>query len=74
MKKMIGWLIWVLMVVGAINWGLVAMGMGLFEMRIFYFTFPWLVRPVQLLVGLAGLSSLVMYFMGMFTPSCDVCK
>jgi len=59
------------MVVGSINWGLAAMGKSLFMMPFFPFA---LIKPVQYLVGLAGLTSLVMYFMGMFCPDCDKCK
>jgi len=71
MKKIICWIVWVLMVIGSINWGLVALGKSLFGMAFFP---TGLIMPVQYLVGLAGLASLVMFFMGMYCPDCDKCK
>ena len=66
MKKIIGWVVWLLMVIGSINWGLTAMGRGLFQMHLFVITFPQLVTPIQYLVGLAGIASVIMFLMGMF--------
>jgi len=70
MKKIICWIVWVLMVVGAINWGLDAMGKSLFLLPVLKDLAP----IIKYLVGIAGLVSLVMFFMGMYCPDCDKCK
>lgn len=70
MKKLICWIVWILMVVGAVNWGLDAMGKSLFLLPVL----DKLAPIIKYLVGLAGLTSLVMFFMGMYCPDCDKCK
>jgi len=66
MKKILHLLVWVLMVVGSINWGLDAMGMSLFTLPVL----SNLQVLIKYLVGLAGVTSLVFYFMG----ECKICK
>jgi len=68
MKNIVTWLVWILMVVGSVNWGLDAMGMSLFTLPVL----SNLQVLIKYLVGLAGVTSLVMYFMGMHSPDC--CK
>ncbi len=72
MKKIIGTIVWLLTAIGAINWGLTAMGWGLFQFKLFMVTMPWLIKPTMYVVGLAGVLSVVMFFTGMF-KDCESC-
>lgn len=62
---------WLLMFVGALNWGLVGLG-GFFKgdwnvVHLLLGSWPWLEWVVYILVGLAGLMSL-------FHCKCSKCK
>ena len=53
-KSTLEWVVWVLVVVGALNWGLVgALNLNVVELVVG--ALPWLARLVYVLVGLAGL-------------------
>ena len=73
MGKFFSWLVWILLVIGALNWGLFALNMNLFTTWPFT-VMPWVVNPVQYLVGLAGIVSILMVLFGKTWPSCKVCK
>ncbi|MCK4650502.1 DUF378 domain-containing protein [Candidatus Pacearchaeota archaeon] len=55
------WITIVLVIVGAINWGLV--GLAKFNLvDLIFGTIPWLLNTVYVLVGLAGIWELVQLF------------
>jgi uncharacterized membrane protein YuzA (DUF378 family) len=58
--KTLGMIARILVVIGALNWGLVAIGPN-FEL-VQYLQLPWLITLVYALVGLSGLYELVMLF------------
>ncbi|NBO25015.1 MAG: DUF378 domain-containing protein [Chlamydiae bacterium] len=66
--KSLHWIVSILVVIGAINWGLV----GVFQFDLVSFLFhsstSWLARSVYALVGLAGLMKLKCLF------SCKCCR
>jgi len=64
MKTMLGKVTWLLTAIGALNWGLDALGLNIFYMVPFTWM-PGIIRPFQLFVGVAGLISLYMYFLPM---------
>jgi len=53
-KSVIDWIALVLVIVGAVNWGLVGLGIGDLVDMIFG-SISWLATTVYVLVGLAGL-------------------
>ncbi len=74
MKGFIGMLVWLLASIGALNWGLVALKKGLFEMAPFV-TRPEVVYWTEIAIGIAGLISLVLFFGSLFHKhSCECCK
>lgn len=60
-SKAIGMVVWLITAIGAINWGLVPMGYDLFGMS-FMQNMPGLMKPLQYIVGVSGLVSLIMFF------------
>ena len=56
MHKVVHWVAWVLVVVGALNWGIV----GLFNYNVVALLGAMAANVVYVLVGLAGLYKLVM--------------
>ena len=56
--KTIKWIAWILVVVGAINWGLV----GVFHFNLVYELFGGVPHLVQIIYALVGLSGLYMLF------------
>ena len=62
MKKLIEMISWFLVSIGSINWGLDAMGYNLFYTRIFMMM-PAVITPLKYLIGIAGIISLVLFFM-----------
>lgn len=52
--------VWLLIIIGALNWGLDAFGYNLFKMPPFV-SMPQVVKVIKLLVGLAGIISLVFF-------------
>ncbi|MCK5633065.1 DUF378 domain-containing protein [bacterium] len=61
MKDFMGKLVWILTAIGAINWGLAALGFGLFQLPPLN-AMPGLVKLVQYFVGISGIASLYMFF------------
>lgn len=60
-RNTLGWITIVLVIIGAINWGLVgALEVDLVDMILG--SISWLATTVYILVGLAGLWELVMLF------------
>jgi len=60
-KNWLHWLVVILVIIGALNWGLV----GIFEWNLvsaIFGTIMWLERAIYILVGLAGLYKLIMLF------------
>jgi len=60
-RNAFGWVTIILVIVGAINWGLV----GLINFNLVDLIFgavPWLLNTVYVLVGLSGIWELVMLF------------
>ena len=60
-KNWLDWTAWILVIVGAINWGLV----GLFSfdlVNVIFGSISWLATLVYVLVGLAGLYMLYYVF------------
>ncbi|MFH1430666.1 MAG: DUF378 domain-containing protein [Candidatus Uhrbacteria bacterium] len=56
-KNSIDWLVWILLFVGGLNWGLV----GLFQWNLvdtIFGSIAWLERLIYILVGLAALYSI----------------
>jgi len=53
-KSVIDWIALVLVIVGAVNWGLVGLGIGDLVDMIFG-SISWLATTVYVLVGIAGL-------------------
>jgi len=49
----------ILVIVGALNWGLVAIGFNLVES--IFGSFPWLVQLVYILVGLSAIWTAVIF-------------
>ncbi len=61
MHGFLGLIVWVLVIIGALNWGLDAFGYNLFRMKPFA-NMPQLVMVIKVLVGIAGVISLF-YFL-----------
>ena len=61
MKKFLGPLVWIITAIGAINWGLDALGYNIFLMRPLV-SVPSFVYLFKLFVGLTGIVSLAMFF------------
>ena len=60
-RNAFGWITIVLVIVGAINWGLV--GLTNFNLvNLIFGTFPWLVNTVYVLIGLSGIWELAQLF------------
>jgi len=60
-KNGLMWVTTILVIVGALNWGLV----GIFEWNLvsaIFGSIVWLERAIYILVGLAGLAELIMLF------------
>jgi uncharacterized protein len=60
-KSTLGWITAILVIVGAINWGLV----GAFDFDLVNSIFgkiSWLLKTVYILVGLAGIWELILLF------------
>lgn len=62
MHGFLGMLVWLLVIIGALNWGLDAFGYNLFKMPPFV-TMPKVVMGIKVLVGIAGVMSLI-HFVG----------
>lgn len=79
MTKVLGWLVWLFMFIGALNWGLDAFGWNLFTWNLFMVDpmtgtggmLAYLVQPVKIVVGA---SALISFFMVLSGKSCDSCK
>lgn len=56
-KNALDWIALVLVIIGAINWGLFSFGINLVE----YLSLAWLIKLVYWLIGLSGLYML--YFL-----------
>ena len=70
MKKLIEKIVWLLVAIGALNWGLAALRLSVF--RFFPYALMPVIFPIQIIIGIAGAYSLLMYFMpGLF---CSTCK
>ena len=55
-KSIIDWIAFVLVIIGAVNWGLVGIGgTGLDLVNLVFGSIAWLAQVVYILVGLAGL-------------------
>ena len=67
--KTVGMLSWVITALTAIHVGLCPLGYNLLRTEMMQMRFPALVAPVQYLVGLAGLVSLLMLVMA-WTQKC----
>ena len=53
MKSVLGWVALVLVIIGAVNWGLTGLGWNLVEA--IFGSMSWLLKTVYILVGIAGL-------------------
>ena len=53
---------WVLTALAAIHIGLLGLGIDLLHAPLVKMNLHWLVRPIDLIIGLAGLYSLVSFF------------
>ena len=61
MKNTLGWITAILVIIGAINWGLIgALNYNLVDM--IFGSVSWLLATVYILVGLAGIWELVLLF------------
>lgn len=60
-SKVIGMIVWLITALGAINWGLVPMGHDIFGMA-FMQNMASLIKPLQYIIGVSGVVSLVMFF------------
>jgi len=69
MKKLLENITWLVTAIGALNWGLEAIGFNIFYTRLFYMI-PGVVFPFKLLVGVAGIYSLLMFFVPGLCSSC----
>lgn len=58
--RVFGLVVWLFASIGAINWGLDAMGYNLFNYPFFAVSYPGLVMPLKYVIGLAGVISLLM--------------
>jgi uncharacterized membrane protein YuzA (DUF378 family) len=65
MHGFFGMIVWLLVVIGAVNWGLDAFGYNLFKMKPFV-TMPQLVMAIKVLVGIAGVISLIYFLNKLF--------
>jgi len=79
MKNVLGRLVWLLTSVGAINWGLDACGWNIFSFRLFMGTAAapgmlcFLVMPLKIVLGVAGVISLIMLCQCM-KETCKTCS
>lgn len=65
MHGFFGMLIWLLVIIGALNWGLDAFHYNLFKMP-FFARMPQVVMALKVIVGLAGVVSLVHFVSKVF--------
>ena len=61
--KAVGTAIWIIVAIGAINWGLDALGYNIFNMPFVQMNLTQFVYPFKLIIGAAGLLSLIMFTM-----------
>lgn len=61
--KAVGTAIWVIVAIGAINWGLDALGYNIFTTNFVQMNLAQFIYPIKLIIGVAGLLSLVMFTM-----------
>lgn len=54
-KNVLDWIALVLVIIGAVNWGLVGVGVGDVVDMLLGTAVPWLATVIYILVGLAGL-------------------
>jgi uncharacterized protein len=60
-RDVLGWITIILVIIGAINWGLVgAANINVVDM--IFGTIPWLLTTVYVLVGLAGIWEIILLF------------
>ncbi|MBT4257794.1 DUF378 domain-containing protein [archaeon] len=52
-KSPITWIAWILVLIGGINWGLI--GAFNFDLVALIFNVSWLIRTVQILVGISAI-------------------
>ncbi len=72
--QMLGMACWALCSIGALNWGLDAMGQNLFHLGIFQYQLAGMVVPLKYLIGLCGAYSLVQYVQAVMSgKGCNIC-
>ncbi len=75
MKGFLGMTAWLLASIGALNWGLDAVGWNLFYLQPFLMLTPKGILIFKYAVGVAGLFSLILFFGSLFwSRSCECCK
>jgi uncharacterized membrane protein YuzA (DUF378 family) len=73
-KRFLGNLVWLFSALGALHVGLIAMGYDIFMQPVFLTTLVDWVKPIQYIIGISGLLSLVMYFLAMISRNnCSCC-
>ena len=61
-RNVLGWITAILVIVGALNWGLISINEGWNVVSLIFGSVPYAERVIYALVGLAGLWELVMLF------------
>jgi uncharacterized protein len=60
-RDVLGWITIILVIIGAINWGLVGAA-SINVVELIFGTIPWLLTTVYVLVGLAGIWEIILLF------------
>jgi uncharacterized membrane protein YuzA (DUF378 family) len=75
MKGFLGMTAWLLTIIGALNWGLDAIGWNLFYTPLLLWMTPTGIYAFKIAVGVAGLFSLILFLGSLFSKhSCECCK
>lgn len=71
--RIVGKILWLLVTIGAINWGLDVLGYNLFNLNFVQMNMPMIVQPLKVIIGLAGVLSLVHLIMHCTSDHCTSC-
>jgi uncharacterized membrane protein YuzA (DUF378 family) len=76
MKGFLGMTVWLLTIMGALIWGLDAFNYNIFGMHPLV-TMPEVVKAIKIIVGVAGVLSLILFVGSLFhkhSCCCECCK
>jgi len=71
MLRVLGLVVWLLTAIGALNWGLEALGYNIFNMNFIEMNLASAIMPLKYIIGIAGLISLLMLIEKLINHSHD---